>query len=364
MKSSSPTCRGVLMRAVPCILMRGGTSKGPFFRTGDLPIDPFERNAVLLKLMGSGQELEIDGVGGGNPLSSKVAMVDRSAMTGVDVDYLFAQVDVLNPVVDTAPNCGNMLVAVGPFAIERGLVPATDPETVVRIRNVNTGAFVDAIVQTPGCVVTYNGNSSIDGVPGTASPIKLAFSNSAGSKTGKLFPTGFEIEAIQGVDATLIDMSVPAVIMAADAFGKTGQESAAELDGDPVFCARLESIRIEAGIRMGLPDPANSVLPKAILVSAPANGGTVTGRYFMPHSCHKAFAVTGAICLAAACLNENTVARDYVKWSTRGASRSFVIEHPLGSMTVEVEADENGNLSKAFLVRTARKLFEGTVFVP
>ena len=353
-----------IMRALPCMLMRGGTSKGPFFRTGDLPSDPSERNAMLLQLMGSGQELEIDGVGGGNPLSSKVAMVDRSASGEADVDYLFAQVGVLDPLVDMAPNCGNMLVAVGPFAIERGLVPATHPETVVRIKNVNTGALIDAIVQTPDRIVTYAGSSAIDGVPGTASPIKLAFSNSAGAKTGKLFPTGSAVDIIKGVEATLIDMSVPSVIMLADAFGKTGYESAAELDSDPVFLARMESIRIEAGIRMGLADPASSVLPKVILVSAPAKEGTISARYFMPHSCHKAFAVTGGICLAAACLNENTIAGRVAIWSSQGATRLCAIEHPLGSMTVEVETDLDGNVARALLVRTARKLFEGTVFVP
>jgi 2-methylaconitate cis-trans-isomerase PrpF len=271
---------------------------------------------------------------------------------------------VINRVIDTAPNCGNMLVGVAPFAIERGLVAAKDPETVVRIRNVNTGALVEATVQTPGGEVTYSGSTAIDGVPGKAAPVKLTFRQAVGSKTGKLFPTGQIREIVRGVEATLIDMSVPVVMMAAEALGKSGAEIPADLDGDREFIARLETIRIEAGHRMGFANAAASVLPKVILVSRALRGGTISGRYFMPHSCHKAFAVTGGICLATASLVGGTVANDVANWAETGRMRTCRIEHPMGQMLVEVELDEVGGVKRISLVRTARKLFAGKVYIP
>ncbi len=352
------------MYSVPCMLMRGGTSKGPFFRTNDLPADITLRDSFLLGVMGSGHELQIDGVGGGNPLSSKVAMVDLSPDLRADVDYLFAQVNVMEQIVDTGPNCGNMLVAVAPFAVERGLVPATIPETIVRIRNVNTDTIVHATVQTPDGRVAYAGCTSIDGVPGSAAPVRLTFLGGAGSKTASLLPTGNARELIQGIEVTLIDMAVPVVMIAASSLGRSGHETPEELDCDQALMARLESIRVEAGMLMGLGDVRSKVLPKIILVSAPRAGGTICGRYFMPRSTHKSFAVTGGICLAAACALEGSVASRLASWTARGSVRTCAIEHPSGQMLLEIELDPVGRVGGVSLIRTARKLFSGEVFAP
>jgi 2-methylaconitate cis-trans-isomerase PrpF len=317
-----------------------------------------------MAVMGSGHELEIDGVGGGNPLSSKVALVDRSATAEADVDYLFAQVGVAERFVDTSPNCGNMLVAVGPFAIETGLVAAVHPETTVRIRNVNTNTFIDAIVQTPHGVVTYSGPTVIDGVPGRSAPVKLTFKTGAGSKTGKLLPTDRLVETIDGIEVSLFDMSVPVMMLAAESLGKTGREMPAELDADKVFLARLEAMRGEAGRRMGLGDVSGSVLPKVIMVSRPANGGSIAARYFMPHSCHRAFAATGGVCLATACVTAGTVASRYAERRNENARQVCRIEHPSGYMEIEVEMDQSGAVVRSSLIRTARKLVAGALYVP
>lgn len=288
------------MLKIPCVLMRGGTSKGPVILASDLPEETEARDAVLLSLMGAGHELEIDGIGGGSPQTSKVAIVSPSDSPDADVDYLFAQVMVNERRVDTTPNCGNMLCAVGPFAIEKGLVKAQSPVTTVRIRNLNTGTLVDAEVQTPDYRVVYEGDTQIDGVPGTAAPIGLTFLNSAGSKTGKLLPTDSVTNVFDGINVTCIDMAMPMVLIEASALGKTGGESPAELDADATFKARLESLRRQAGEAMGLGDVSNKVIPKPVLLSRARNGGTLQVRYFMPHTCHKSLAITGSIGISTA----------------------------------------------------------------
>jgi 2-methylaconitate cis-trans-isomerase PrpF len=347
-------------RRIPCTLMRGGTSRGPFFLSSHLPRDIGERDAVLLSAMGSGHELQVDGIGGGNPLTSKVAIVGPATVAGAHVDYLFAQVKVAERIVDTAPNCGNMLSAVGPFAIEAGLVCAENGTTAVRIHNVNTGKIVEAIVATPGGRVCYEGDTAIDGVPGTAAPIHLAFANSAGAKTGKLFPTGRATDHIQGVAVTCIDAAMPLMIVRASDFGKTGYEPPAALDADSAFMARLESLRIEAGEKMGFANVAQSVIPKPILLAPARNGGTLTGRYFMPVSCHKAFAITGAVGLATACVKPGTVAAALV--GEIELPRTLSIEHPSGRLEIGLRTVAGQTEPVASLVRTARRLFEGAVF--
>jgi 2-methylaconitate cis-trans-isomerase PrpF len=347
-------------RRIPCTLMRGGTSRGPFFLASHLPRDPRERDAVLMSAMGSGHELQIDGIGGGNPLTSKVAIVGPATIPGAQVDYLFAQVKVAERMVDTAPNCGNMLSAVAPFAIEAGLVRADDGTTSVRIHNVNTGKIVEARVSTPRGQVTYEGDVAIDGVPGTAAPIHLAFADAAGAKTGKLFPTGKAKDSIQGIEATCIDAAMPLVVFRACDLGKTGYESAAELDSDRSFITRLESLRIEAGQRMGFKDVAELVIPKPVLVAHPQRQGTISGRYFMPASCHKAFAITGAVGIATACVKPGTVASALI--GEIALPRTLTIEHPSGRLDVKLESVAGSAEPVASLVRTARRLFEGAVF--
>ncbi len=255
------------MLQIPCVLMRGGTSKGAVLLASDLPADRQARDEILISLMGAGHELEIDGVGGGNPQTSKVAIISRSSSPEADVDYLFVQVMVKERRVDITPNCGNMLCAVGPFAIEHHLVNGQDPVTRVRIRNVNTGTLVDADIQTPHKRVTYEGNAAIDGVPGTAAPVGLTFLNSAGSKTGKLFPTGNITDVFDGVEVTCIDMAMPMVLIKAGNLGKRGNEAPEELDNDTDFLRALEHIRLQAGLAMGLGDVSNKVIPKPVILS-------------------------------------------------------------------------------------------------
>lgn len=346
------------------MVMRGGTSKGPFFLASDLPQDPVQRDRTLLAVMGSEHIRQIDGIGGGDSLTSKAVIVSRSTRPGVDIEYLFAQVAVGGDTVDTAPNCGNMLSAVGPFAIERGLVRATSPQTMLRIFNRNTGKIVEAIVQTPGGKVTYAGDTAIDGVPGRSAPVVLNFLDGAGAKTGALLPTGRAIDVIDGVDVSCVDFASPLVLIAAAALGKTGHEAKAALDADRRLFERVEAIRLEASRRMGLGDATGKVLPKVALLAPPARGGTLASRYLTPWTCHAAHAVTGALCVAAACRVPGSVA-DQVAVNAR---ETITIEHPAGKIQTRVEVDPTAPrgtllILRAGVVRTARLLLAGRVFV-
>ena len=355
-----------MQRKIPCVIMRGGTSRGPYFLASDLPADPGRRDAVLLSVMGSPHSLQVDGIGGSNTLTSKVAIVSRSQREGADVDYLFAQVSVTEAFVDTKPNCGNMLAGVGPFAIEAGLVRAGTPTTTVRIFNVNTQTLIESVVQTPGGEVQYAGETHIDGVTEPAAPIKLTFLDALGAVTGKLLPTGNLLDRIDGIDASCVDMAMPVMIMAAEAFGKTGRETPEELDADKAMLRKIEAIRLEAGRRMGMGDVSRLVVPKPVLVSRPARGGNITSRYFTPHACHKAHAVTGALAVATAAVLPGTVANRYVE--PRGFSGGVLgIEHPSGRIDVDLVTDCSGAapvVERASFVRTARRIFEGVVYVP
>lgn len=351
---------------IPCVMMRGGTSKGPFFLADDLPAEREVFDRVLLAAMGSPDKRQIDGIGGADTLTSKVAIVSRSSHPGADVDYLFAQVSVEEAVVDTNPNCGNMLSGIGPFAIEKGLVKAQDGETVVRIYNVNTKGLIEASVQTPGGQVRYDGDTAIDGVPGTAAPISLNFTDAVGSKTGKLLPTGKPLDVIDGIAVSCVDVAMPMVIARASDFGKTGYETKAELDADKDMLAKMEAIRLKASVLMGMGDAKGKVVPKFGLVAAPRDGGSITSRYFVPHNCHAAHAVTGGLCLAATCGIPGTVTEGIAVLSA-GPRRTIVIEHPSGKLGTEFEMAgtlEKPVIKRASFVRTARPLFEGYVLVP
>lgn len=353
-----------MLTAIPCMVMRGGTSKGPFFLASDLPQDPVQRDRVLLAVMGSEHIRQIDGIGGGDSLTSKAVIVSGSARPGVDLEYLFAQVAVGGDTVDTEPNCGNMLAAVGPFAIERGLVEARSPQTTLRIFNRNTGKMVEAIVQTPGGKVTYQGETAIDGVPGRSAPVVLNFLDGAGAKTGTLLPTGSAVDVIDGVEVSCVDFASPLVLMPAAAFGRTAHESKAALDADRSLFERVDAIRLAASRRMGLGDARDKVLPKVALLGPPAYGGTVSSRYLTPWTCHAAHAVTGALCVAAACHVPGSVAQQIVP----GATDRIVIEHPAGKIETRVQASSSGAgmepiIARAGVVRTARLLLAGRTFV-
>ncbi len=354
-----------MQRAIPCLFMRGGTSRGPYFLKRDLPADEATRDKVLLAAMGSPDSLQIDGLGGATTLTSKVAILSESDHPWADVDFLFAQVSVAQPKVDFGPTCGNILAGVGPAAIERGLVKAEDGETTVKIRAVNTGALIEAVVRTPGGEVTYDGDTAIDGVPGTAAPILLNFMEVVGSKTGKLLPTGYRREEIEGVDVTCIDVAMPVAIARASALGKTGFETKAELDADTAFWERVEAIRRIAGFRMGLGNVANSVIPKFAIIAPPRYGGSVTSRYFVPDSCHSSHAVTGAICVGCCSLLKGSVA-DGVAVVTGSRRETLAIEHPSGKMEVAFVTRSEGSeitVERAGVVRTARLLFSGHVHI-
>jgi 4-oxalomesaconate tautomerase len=350
---------------IPTIFMRGGTSRGPYFKADDLPKDVATRDRVLLAAMGSPDVRQIDGLGGADTLTSKVAIVSRSSRPGVDVDYLFAQVDISKPMVDTSPSCGNMLAGVAPFAIETGLFPAADGETRVMIYNVNTEARIEAIVQTPGRQVRYTGEARIDGVPGTAAPIVLNFMDVVGSVSGKLLPTGNVRDVIDGVEVTCIDVAMPMIMLRARDFGLTGYEGRAEINPNKELFARIEPIRREAGKRMGFGDVSDKVIPKVGLLSAPRDGGTITSRYLTPHALHAAHAVTGAVCVASACALEGTIAHELAKPDDANP-RTIWIEHPSGQVDVRLETTGKGKDMDvvAGTLRTARPIMKGEVLVP
>ncbi len=337
--------------------MRGGTSKGGYFLASDLPED---RDAALLRLMGSPDIRQIDGMGGADPLTSKVAVVCRSEREGIDVDYLFLQVFVDQPIVTDAQNCGNILAGVGPFAIERGLVAARDGETHVSIYMENTGQTAVATVQTPGGHVTYRGDAHIDGVPGDAAPVPIEFKDTAGSSCGALLPSGHAVDVIEDVAVTMIDNGMPCVVIKAADMGIRGDENPAELESNAVLRERLETIRLTCGERMNLGNVAEKTVPKMTLVSAPRDGGAIATRTFIPHRCHKAIGVLGAVSVATACLLEGSTAFALAERGD-GPKRSLKIEHPTGEMTVV--ATVNGReATSAAILRTVRKLMDGYVF--
>jgi 2-methylaconitate cis-trans-isomerase PrpF/tripartite-type tricarboxylate transporter receptor subunit TctC len=350
--------------SIPCVLMRAGTSRGPFFLRDWLPEGDEARDHALIGAIGASDPLQLDGLGGGSTLNSKVAIVSRSTRTDCDLDYLFAQVGVGHRSVDTRPNCGNMLAGVAPFAIEQGLIPAQEGTTTVRIHNVNTGSQIEVTVCTPGGKVTYEGDARIDGVAGTAAPVLLNFLDAWGAVTGQLFPTGQRIDIIDGLDVTCIDAAMPLMMLRATDFGLTGRERPAELDANAALLARIEALRLQAGQRMGLGDVSGSVVPKPVLVSAGDAPNSITSRYFTPHKCHASHAVTGAIGVATAFALPGTVASGVARSPGR---HPLVVLHPAGQIDVEVEIDGSGDaatVQSAALVRTARKIMQGMLHLP
>ena len=346
---------------VRCMWMRGGTSKGGYFLAGDLPADAGARDAALLRIMGSPDPRQIDGLGGADPLTSKVAVVRKSARPGVDVDYLFLQVFVDQAIVTDAQNCGYILAGVGPFAIERGLVEAQDGETPVRIFMENTGQVAVATIRTPGRRVTYQGDARIDGVPGTSAPVGIVFEDTAGSSCGALLPTGNALDTIDGVEVTLIDNGMPCVVMRASDFGLSGNEAPKDMEANSELKRRVEAIRLKAGPMMNLGDVSQKSVPKMSLVSPATAGGAISTRTFIPHRVHSSIGVLGAVSIATACLLREGPAAE-IAIVARGSSKSLSIEHPTGEFTVLAELDGQGNVLSAGVLRTARKLFDGLVF--
>jgi 4-oxalomesaconate tautomerase len=357
---TSATTSGVTSDGIRCMLMRGGTSKGAYFLAEDLPASPSERDDLLLRIMGSPDPRQIDGIGGAHPLTSKVAVVSLSNTPTVAVDYLFLQVMVDKPVVTDRQNCGNILAGIGPFAVERGLVAAGRDQTSVRIRMVNTDSIVTATFATPDGKPRYDGDTAIDGVPGTAAPVVLNFEDS-GPEAGVL-PTGNITDVFNGIPVTCVDNGMPVVVVAASSFGKSGYESIAELEGDDDLNRRVQELRLEAGKAMGLGDVSGTTVPKISLVAPPANGGTISTRTFIPVRVHESIGVLGAVSVGTAIMLPGAVGGDLAA-KTGGPRLS--IEHPSGALQVEIEVDPGTAPPKVLrsgVVRTARKLFDGAVF--
>ncbi len=349
-----------MSNGIRAMWMRGGTSKGGFFLAADLPESPEARDALLLGIFGSPDIRQIDGMGGGDPLTSKVAVISPSKRAGIDVDYLFLQVFVDRPLVTDAQNCGNLLAGVGPFAIERGLVKAQDGETPVAIYMVNTGQSATVKIKTPHGRVTYKGDAQIDGVPGHAAPVPIAFKDTAGSTCSALLPTGNALDVVNGVEVTMIDNGMPCVVLRAADMGITGAETPDELEANRGLRGKLEAIRLACGPLMNLGDVGDKTVPKMTMVSAAKNGGAIATRTFIPHRCHKAIGVLGAVSVATACLTKGAPVFGLANRGS-GQIRSLKIEHPTGQMTVVATLDGTAIISTAIL-RTARKLMDGTVF--
>jgi 4-oxalomesaconate tautomerase len=348
---------------IRCMMMRGGTSKGLYFLASDLPGPPAERDAMLLAIMGSGNPLQIDGLGGAHPLLSKVALVSRSERDDAEVDYLFLQLGVEQPTITDRQNCGNILAAIGPFAVERGLIDAGPQTTTTRIRMVNSGSVVTATFATPGGVPDYAGRTAIAGVPGTAAPVTLRFADTAGSTTGSLLPTGGVMDVIDGIEVTCVDNGMPVVVARAADLGISGYETVEELAGDARLTARIRSLRLAAGRLMNLGDVAALSVPKTTLVSAPRDGGTICTRTFIPERLHTSIGVLGAVTVGTALRLPGGTGAELAAFPSEG--HVVDVEHPTGHLEVEVEvdtADYPPRVVRAGVIRTARKLFDGVVF--
>lgn len=356
-----------MLKAIPATLMRGGTSKGLYFHARDLPADRTLRDRVLLAAMGSPDVRQIDGVGGAHPLTSKVAVIGPATRADADVDYLFLQVVVDKCEVSDSQNCGNILAGVGPWAIDNGLVAANGAITPVRIHMVNTASIAVAFVATPSGIVEYEGEARIDGVPGTAAAVDIDFLDVAGSSCGALFPTGNVVDTIDGIEVTCIDNGMPVVILRAADLGKSGDESPDALEGDSALRTRLEKIRLQLGPRMNLGDVTKKTVPKMTLISKPLAGGALNTRSFIPHRVHEAIGVLGAVSVATACMAPGSVAASLAQSTGSGAQRHLDIEHPSGFFTVTMQVtfhDGKLQVERSALLRTARKLMHGEVYVP
>jgi 4-oxalomesaconate tautomerase len=360
--------------SIPCLFMRGGTSRGPFFLESDLPVDIPTRDKVLLAVMGSPDKRQIDGLGGAHPLTSKVGIVRRSTTPGVVLDFLFAQLQPDKDTVDTTPNCGNMLAAVVPFALERGLIEATGDTTTVRVLTLNTDMQCDVTVQTPNGKVRYGGEARIDGVPGTSAPITINFLDTAGSVCPGLLPTGKvrDTVTVEGegfapftIDVTCIDNGMPMVLMRAEDMGRTGYESVAEMNADTELKTRLEALRLQVSHKMGLGDVKDKNYPKMCLLAPPKNGGSIATRCFIPHVCHDAIGVLAAVTVGTACVLDGSVAKDMAVMP-EGLTKLVSVEHPTGEFSVELGIDPANpqNITRAALLRTARLIMRGEVMIP
>ena len=360
--------------AIACLFMRGGTSKGPFFNEADLPADIPTRDQVLLAVMGSPDKRQIDGLGGAHPLTSKVGIVRKSTTPGVDLDFLFAQLQPDKDTVDTSPNCGNMLAAVVPFALETGMVQVQADTSTYRVLTLNTDMQCDVTVQTPGGQIAYEGSGCIDGAPGSSAPVTINFLDTAGSVCSGLLPTGKVLDRVRvngdgfasfDIDVTCIDNGMPLVLMRASDMGCTGYETAAELNADVELKTRLEALRLKTGQLMGLGDVTKKTYPKMTLIAPPRSGGSLSTRSFIPHVCHDAIGVLAAVTVGTACVLDGSITQGIAEMQS-GNPKTISVEHPTGEFSVELGLDPANpqNVTRAALLRTARLLMRGEVMIP
>lgn len=354
-----------MQKPIPTLLMRGGTSRGPFFNAADLPANTAIRDQVLLAVMGSPDRRQIDGLGGANPLTSKVGIVSLSQRPGIDLEFLFAQIVPDKPIVDTTPNCGNMLAAVVPYALETGLVKAQGDTTTLRVLTLNTDMAADITVLTPGGRVSYEGDARIDGVPGTSAPVTINFLDTAGSVCSAMLPTGQVSDVVDGLQVTCIDNGMPMVLLRAEDVGRTGYESVEELNRDTELKRRLEVLRLKAGLVMGLGDVTHKTYPKMCMINAARQAGHLSTRCFIPHVCHEALGVLAAVTVATACVLPGSVTQGLASVPS-GNLKRLSIEHPTGEFTVELELDPANpqKITRAALLRTARLLMRGEAMIP
>jgi 4-oxalomesaconate tautomerase len=365
-------------KGIPCLLMRGGTSKGPFFNEADLPSDIATRDRVLLAAMGSPDKRQIDGLGGAHPLTSKVGIVRKSSVPGVDLDFLFSQLQPDKDTVDTTPNCGNMLAAVVPFALETGMVQPQGEQSTFRVLTLNTDMQCDITVDTKDGVVQYEGSARIDGAPGTSAPVVINFLDTAGSVCEGLLPTGRVKDTLTvtgsgfepfTLDVTCIDNGMPLVMFKATDLGRTGYESVADLNADTELKTKIEALRLQVSRLMGLGDVSQKNYPKMTLIAAPQNGGAITTRSFIPHVCHDAIGVLAAVTVGTACVLEGSVC-DGVAVMPSGLAKNVSVEHPTGEFSVALQTESASHLpggqlvKQAALLRTARLLMRGEAMVP
>ncbi len=349
-------------KAIDYMQIRGGSSKGVYFHADDLPSDTKERDKILLKIMDGAHELQVDGLGGGNPLLSKVGIIKKSNRDDCDIDYLFCQILVGKNKVDSTPNCGNILAGVGAFALETGLLTTDKNEITIRVFMENSGKICALSMQCKDGFPLYEGDTHIDGVCGTSAPILCNYHDIAGSICGALLPTGNAQDMYDGVAVTCIDNGMPVLALDAKDVGISGYETPDELNNNDALKAKIESIRLQAGKDMGLGDVSEKAIPKICMISDAKNGGTFNTRTFIPFHCHQSIGVLGAVSAASAVLLKNSAVHKFLK-SPAGKENIIKVEHPSGQFQINLSLDEAGNIVQAGLVRTARLLSKGVAYV-
>ena len=353
--------------SIPCAVLRGGSSRAVYFLKDDMPGNTRLRDRVLLSVVGGPDALQVDGIGGGHPLNNKAAIVSTSNRDDADLDYLFLQLVPAERKVRTDQNCGNVLVGVGPFAIETGLIEAAARRTTIRVHMVNSGNLCELTLETPEGQVEYEDDTVVDGASHGGVSVICDFLDVAGSACGSLLPTGNVLDEINGISVTCIDNGMPVIVLRAEDFDVAGDETPEELDANEALKHKLEALRLKLGPLMRLGDVVEMTVPKMCLVSAPTRGGLISTRTFIPHACHRSVGILGAVTVATACLLPGSVCKD-IAVVPEGNEKTVSVEHPSGALAVRLIVDESATaeerIKRAGVVRTARLIMRGQAYVP